>query len=192
MSAGPDAGREAPDGFEDRSVSMAAANGYAMAFVIPATVVLLGGFFARWGWQPLYAVTDAALGNLLIGLAVLAGGVVAHELLHVWAWRLAGRVSSETVRLGFQWKTLTPYAHCTVPMPARAYRIGAATPGVVLGLVPALAGLLLGHGALFLFGLLFTLAAGGDAVILWLLRDVPPERLVKDHPSRAGCLVEAG
>lgn len=191
MNAGREAGRQATDGFADRSISMAVANGYALAFVVPAVVVLLGGFFALWGWRPLYAATDAVLGNLLIGLGVLAAGVVAHEMLHVWAWRLAGRVPAETVRLGFQWKTLTPYAHCSVPMPARAYRIGAAAPGVVLGLLPALAGLALGHGALFLFGLLFTLAAGGDAVILWLLRDVPPERLVKDHPSRAGCLVEA-
>jgi hypothetical protein len=74
-------------------------------------------------------------------------------------------------------------------MAAGAYRFGAAVPGVVLGVLPALAGLATGGGALFLFGLLFTLAAGGDALILWLLRDVPAARLVSDHPTRAGCLV---
>src|SRR5690606_5892329 len=104
-------------------------------------------------------------------------------------WRLAGRVPAGTVRLGFQWKAFTPYAHCSVPMAAGAYRVGAAVPGVVLGVLPALAGLVTGGGAVFLFGLLFTLAAGGDALILWLLRDVPTDRLVEDHPSRAGCYV---
>src|SRR5690606_25530349 len=120
---------------------------------------------------------------------VFAAGVLAHEALHALAWRLAGRVPAETVRLGFQWKTLTPYAHCAVPMAAGPYRIGAAVPGVVLGVLPALLGLATGSGALFLFGLLFTLAAGGDALILWLLRDVPADRLVADHPERAGCYV---
>ena len=170
---------------------MAQANGYALAFVVPAAAVLLGAFFALHGWRPLYAATDAVFDHIVLGLLVLAVGVVGHELLHVWAWRLAGRVPKDTVRLGFQWKTITPYAHCTVPMAARAYRIGAMTPGIVLGVLPALIGLALGGGVVFLFGLLFTLAAGGDALILWLLRDVPPEWLVEDHPTRAGCLVHA-
>ncbi|MDX1418678.1 MAG: DUF3267 domain-containing protein [Rubricoccaceae bacterium] len=176
---------------EDRSVSMAAANGYALLFVVPAAAALLGAFFALWGWPPLYRATDGALDRPLLALAVFAAGVVAHEVLHVVAWRWVGHVPAGTVRLGFQWATLTPYAHCEVPMAARAYRIGAATPGVVLGLLPVLAGLATGGGALFLFGLLFTLAAGGDALILWLLRDVPADQLVADHPSRAGCLVHA-
>jgi hypothetical protein len=176
---------------EDRSVSMAAANGYALAFVVPAGAALLGAFLALRGWQPLYAATDGALGRPFLAIAVFAAGVVAHEALHAAAWRWAGRVPAGSVRLGFQWKTLTPYAHCAVPMAVRAYRVGAAVPGVALGLLPALAGLAAGSGGLFLFGLLFTLAAGGDALILWLLRDVPADRLVEDHPTRAGCFVHA-
>ena len=168
---------------------MAAANGYALAFVVPATAVLLGAFLALHGWRPLYAATDGAFGRPLLAVVVFAAGVLAHEALHAAAWRLAGRVPAGTVRLGFQWKSLTPYAHCAVPMAAGAYRIGAAVPGVVLGLLPALLGLATGGGALFLFGLLFTLAAGGDAFILWLRRDVPAELLVADHPERAGCYV---
>ena len=38
-------------------------------------------------------------------------------------------------------------AHSDAPMTARAYRIGAATPGVVLGLIPALIGLAVESGA---------------------------------------------
>ena len=176
----------------DRSVSALTANGYALAFVVPAGAALLGAFLALHGWRPLYAATDAALDRPLVPLLVFAGGVLAHEALHAAAWRLAGRVPAEAVRLGFQWKALTPYAHCAVPMAAGPYRVGAAVPGVVLGLGPALLGLAVGSGAVFLFGLLFTLAAGGDALVLWLLRDVPADRLVADHPTRAGCLVLGG
>src|SRR5690606_1558426 len=122
-------------------------------------------------------------------LGVLVAGVLAHEALHALAWHGAARPPRGSVRLGVQWKTLTPYAHCTVPMTAKAYRIGAVTPGIVLGLAPALVGLAAGWGGWMLFGLLFTLAAGGDAVVVWLLRGVEAHRLVADHPSRAGCLV---
>jgi hypothetical protein len=173
----------------DRSVSALAANGYALAFVVPAAAVLLGAFFAWHGWVPLYAATDGALAHPLIALAVFAAGVVGHEVLHAVAWQAAADLPAGSVRFGFQWKAVTPYAHCTAPMPARAYRIGAAVPGVVLGLAPAAAGLATGHGAVFLFGLLFTLAAGGDALIVWLLRGVPGTALVEDHPTRAGCRV---
>jgi len=38
---------------EDRSVSMGAANGYALAFVVPAGAALLGAFLALHGWRPL-------------------------------------------------------------------------------------------------------------------------------------------
>lgn len=33
------------------------------------------------------------------------------------------------------------------------------------------------------------LAAGGDLVIVWLLRNESGDVLVQDHPSRVGCLV---
>jgi hypothetical protein len=87
------------------------------------------------------------------------------------------------------WKTLTPYAHCNVPMRADAYVIGAATPGIVLGLAPLVAGMLFASGVLFAFGALFTLAAGGDALIIWLMRGVSADSMVLDHPTRAGCLI---
>ncbi len=176
---------------EDRSVSMGRANLWALGVMTPLAALLLAPFFGWHGWQPLYAVTDALLHRPLVPLLVFVAGVLAHEGLHALAWRVAGRLPWRDIRVGFQWKTLTPYAHARVPMPARAYRIGAATPGVVLGLAPCAVGLATGGGGWMLFGVLFTLAAGGDALILWLLRGVAPGRLVADHPTRAGCFVEA-
>jgi hypothetical protein len=72
-------------------------------------------------------------------------------------------------------------------MPITAYRVGAALPGVALGLVPGLLGLAVGSGVLVAWGALFTATAAGDALILWLIRRAPTEALIRDHPSRAGC-----
>ena len=65
-------------------------------------------------------------------------------------------------------------------------------PGLVLGILPATAGLLLGSGGLLVFGIVFTAAAGGDFLILWMIRNVPSNSLVEDHPTRAGCYVFEG
>jgi hypothetical protein len=46
-------------------------------------------------------------------------------------------------------------------------------------------------GDLFWFSLIHTAAAGGDWLILWLIRGVKAGSLVEDHPSNAGCYVLA-
>ena len=173
----------------DRSASLVAANVWALALAVPLLALLVVPFGLAWGWA---AVADGAAwwaDRPLTALGALVLGVLAHETLHAAAWRMAARLPPGSVRLGFNWKALTPYAHCSAAMPARAYRIGAATPGVALGLVPAALALATGSGPLLAFSLLFTLAAGGDALILVLLRGVPPGTRVVDHPTRAGCLV---
>ena len=83
---------------------------------------------------------------------------------------------------------MAPHAQCTLPLPVSAYRRGAAAPGLLLGLIPAFAGSLFGEGGLAAFGWLMTLGAGGDIVVLWLLRRLPGHVLVQDHPTRAGCV----
>ncbi len=176
------------DGYEERTASVAQANVAAIVGVLPGLTALAVGYGMVWGWGALGDGFDALIEPFWQFFLLFAGGVVVHEALHGIAWRLAGAAPG-SVRFGFQWKTLTPYAHSTAAMSARAYRIGAVTPGLVLGLVPALVGLVVGAGAMFWFGLLFTLAAGGDALILWLLRGVPGDRRVKDHPSKPGCLL---
>lgn len=178
-----------PPEAEDRSVSMAQANVWALVILLPVMAALIGAFWWRYDGLTLWAGVLWWMREPGWFFLALIGGVVVHEGLHGLAWWLAGRPSPDAIRFGFQWKTLTPYAHCTEPMAARAYRIGAATPGVALGLLPCAVGLWTGNAAWFTFGLFFTLAAGGDALILWLLRGVAPDRLVEDHPSRAGCYV---
>lgn len=184
-----DARPDDPGGSLDRSASLVTANAAALGLAVPLLAALVGPFVGVWGWDALASGAAWWFGHPLLMFAALIGGVLAHEGLHALAWRLAATLPPGSVRIGFNWKALTPFAHCSAPMPARAYRIGAVTPGVGLGLVPAVIALATGSGALLTFALLFTLAAGGDALIVLLLRGVPPGALVVDHPTRAGCLV---
>ena len=116
-------------------------------------------------------------------------GVVVHELLHGLGWKGFGGLPWSAIKFGFQWKALMPYAHAEVPMTAAAYRWGAALPGLVTGLLPALVGSALGQPVLLLLGAFFLIAAVGDMMILWAIRRVPARTRVLDHPTLPGCLV---
>lgn len=173
----------------DLSISMARANLYGLLLLIPAGALLALPYLALWSGAAFGDAWQAAADNLLPALGLFALGIVAHEAIHGLSWTIFGHKPRRAIRYGFKLKTLTPYAHCTEPMDARAYRLGAAMPGLLLGVGPWLAGLATGYGPTFLFGLLFTLAALGDGMILWMLRHVAPDAQVIDHPTRAGCYV---
>jgi len=74
-------------------------------------------------------------------------------------------------------------------MEVNVYRISVFMPGLLLGILPYLLSLLLADANLFWFSLIHTSAAGGDFLILWLIRNVNAGSLVEDHPTNAGCYV---
>lgn len=161
----------------------------SLFFAVPIAMVLAGIYIYRWGGAQFKTGFDALFANFIVFLAVFILGIVLHELIHGFSWMLFGRKPLSAIKFGFQARTFTPYAHCTVPLRVNPYRIGAAMPGILLGLLPALIGIFNGNGWLLAFGLLFTTAAGGDMLILWLIRNVGSDKLVEDHPTQAGCYV---
>jgi hypothetical protein len=74
-------------------------------------------------------------------------------------------------------------------MTARAYRTAVLLPGIILGVLPAIVGLLIGSFWLTLFGAIMVMAAGGDLAVLLAVRDVPATAIVRDHPTKPGCEV---
>jgi Putative zincin peptidase len=173
----------------DRSVSLGVATLLGLALAAPPVALLLALHAKVHGRGSIDAAVNSLLGNLAVGLPLLALGIVVHELVHAIAWVAAGRGRWDRVRFGWQWRALAPFAHYTEPLPATAYRQGAVAPLLVLGVVPALAGTFAGWPAVAAFGWLLVVGAAGDLAVLWLLRGVPPDALVADHPTRAGCLV---
>lgn len=175
------------------TVSMLAANIYALVTGLLPALLLPALYALFWGsegvQQGLDRLFDFEGGQTVLLFLLLIPGIIVHELLHAAGWIWSGKVDRNAIRFGFQWKTLTPYAHCTVPLRASAYRAGTLLPGLVLGLIPGLVGVLLDSFFLVVFGFVFTFAAGGDFLILWLLRGVSPDALVEDHPTKAGCYV---
>ncbi|HOU12755.1 MAG TPA: DUF3267 domain-containing protein [Anaerolineae bacterium] len=181
---------------QDYSIPMAKANWYALFMLVPIMVGLGVLYVAVWGYQQPVNEFLALLGKparLLMGnvllIGILIAGTVLHELIHALTWRLVGRKRWSAIRFGFQWRTLTPYTHLREPLPVWAYRIGTWMPGFLTGIVPAVYGLASGNVWITFLGGAFICAAGGDALILWLLRGVDKTALVEDHPTQAGCYI---
>ena len=173
---------------QDRSVSMLAANLLVLLSTGPLVAALGLAFVARWGGAALAQGVWSLLEPSVLLLAVLPG-VLAHELLHALGWAISARRPLSAIRIGVNWRGVSPYAHPKDPMPVQAYRIGAILPALVMGLLPAGVAIAMGKPLLMAWSLFFLFTAGGDIVVLWLIRDVGAGQLVQDHPTRAGCRV---
>lgn len=172
----------------DRSTSLEKANLVGSLFgLIPAIILIVGHLLYNGEFTLTFNPNDWF--GIILLIIIVIGGVLVHELLHVIGWMLAGRVSLSAVKLGFDRKTSTPYAHIRQALPINAYRFGIILPAIVLGLLPGLIGIVNNLPPYTIFGAFFTLAAGGDMLILWLLRRDPAHALAIDHPDRAGCEV---
>jgi hypothetical protein len=133
--------------------------------------------------------TGFVICRVLIFFALVILGVIIHELLHGIIWSRYAEKGFKSIKFGISWKMLTPYCHCTEPLKVRYYVFGAVMPAIILGFVPSIISLLIGNLAMLLFGMIFTFAAIGDFLIVFLLRKENMDNMVEDHPSEAGCFI---
>jgi len=163
----------------------------ANLIAIPVSIAILFLFILVymliWEGFSVIAALNSTYLKFQVFLPVFIILVFLHEAIHWLSFRIVGKIASEHCRLGFQWKTITPFAHCTVPMPASAYKISLILPALILGIIPSLTALAFGIPWLLIYGILFTITGGGDFIILWLIRKVNKGQLLQDHPTRCGC-----
>jgi hypothetical protein len=135
------------------------------------------------------AVEFGPFGLSLFILAITIFGIVIHELIHGFCWGIYAKNGFKSIKFGVVWKMMTPYCHCKEKLQVKQYIIGAIMPGVVLGLIPTVYAVINDNFGIFLLGVFFTMAAGGDIIMVYLLRNEKMNNLVQDHPSEMGCYV---
>lgn len=172
---------------ERYTISAGRANIQSLLLVIPIALLGFALYYYWWGGEKIAGDLRLISDNFALALLILILGIGAHELIHGLSWMAAAGLNWNTIEFGFKLSALSPYAHCGEPMKVTAYRFGVIAPGLVLGLLPFLWGLVTGNGNCIWFGLIFTLAAGGDFLMLWIIRKIPASTYVKDHPKRVGC-----
>ena len=116
-------------------------------------------------------------------------GIIIHELIHGVTWARYTDNGFKSIKFGVLWKMLTPYCHCKEPLRVNHYVMGAIAPAIILGFIPSVISIIIGNFGLLIFGLLFTVVAAGDFLIINLLRKENKDDFVEDHPSEAGCYI---
>ena len=169
------------------SLGFTEANVYALLLALPLIALLLLPYAFIYGWAALGADLPVFLVNIPLFLLSVLVGTVLHEFIHAVCWSWFDGIPWSKIEFGIKWKVLTPYVHCPEPVEVSNYRWGVAMPGMVLGILPYITALILQSGWLLGLGLVFTIAASGDVLILWLLRNLEKGSRVQDHPDLIGC-----
>lgn len=168
-------------------MEMGKVNLIAFLLLIPISLVIVVPFLLIWGVDVLF--NDYGFFHDYF-IFILMGGIITHELLHGLTWGYFAPNGLKSIKYGVQWKYLTPYCHCTEPLKVTHYKIGAFMPLLILGIIPSVIALLTGSIQWIFFGMLFSCAAGGDIIALFMLRRLDGDSFVSDHPDKMGFIRE--
>ncbi len=171
----------------DYSVSFAKGNLVGIPFALVPFFLLI---FGHWWVHGTFDFIPAFINvGWVAVVAIFLLGTVTHELLHAAGFVMFGHVEWSQITIGMHWKAVSAYAHCREPVRVFVYRIALALPFLMLGLLPGIAGITLNIPALTAWGAIFAAVAGGDLLVLWLIRAIPGDQWILDHSTRVGCVV---
>jgi len=172
---------------EECTMELGKVNLIAVLLAIPITAVILYPFILIWDYETLKAGKEIFSNYFLY---ILIGGIIIHELLHGLTWACFASNGLKSIKFGVRWRFLSPYCHCKEPLKVKHYKIGGAMPLFIMGIIPSIIGLIIGHGGVLIFGILFIYAAGGDMIALYMLRKLDNDIYVSDHPEKMGFIRE--
>lgn len=163
------------------------ANMIVLLMIIPIVAMIFFPFILIWDYETFETGYDQFMDYFLF---YLLGGIIIHELLHGLTWGYFASNGLKSIKFGVKWKFLTPYCHCKEPLKVKHYKLGGAMPLIVMGIIPSIIGLIIGHGGILSFGMIFTFGAGGDIIALFMLRELDNNIYVSDHPEKLGFIRE--
>lgn len=143
-------------------------------------------------WLALWGLQAPSIWQVLVCCIAYLVLIPAHEAIHGLTWAACNPLHFKAIEFGFMRESLTPYCTCAEPLGRASYITGSLAPLVVLGLAPAIAGIALGAGVVFVLALVMILGASGDIfVVAELLRHerTGNEVICVDHPSECGLVV---
>lgn len=171
-----------------RTISMFQANIFGLIYGALLVAILGLLYYLVYGFESTIQIKQFFKFKIFVPSAVL--GIIVHEFIHGLTWSLAAKVPLSKIKFGFQLKTLTPFAHCKVPVNIVAYRLGVLMPFLIMGLAPYIYSIFTENQMILGFSLFFSFGAVGDLMILWITRKIPSDKRVQDHSTEGGVIIE--
>ena len=170
------------------TIGIVRANVFAVFLLIPLAIIGVGLFYMRH--KTLAAGFGA--GTLLWFVIIFAALFVIHELIHGACWAIFAEHHFRDIEFGIMRQYLTPYCTCGVPLRKGPYILGALMPLILLGVIPMIAGILIGSMPVLLIGILMADSAAGDIMVVWNIlkyRSRAKNIVYIDHPTQAGGVI---
>lgn len=174
---------------EKITINIIKANILVVLMIIPTFLIFGLPYYLIWGYKIIIPSHSQLIGEIIIFFIAMIIGIIIHELIHGLVWAKYAKHGLHSIKFGVIWKLLTPYCHCKEPLSVKHYILGLIMPAIVLGILPSLIAIIIGNIPILLFGMVFTLCAGGDFLVINLLRKEDKNDFAEDHPSEAGCYV---
>ena len=153
--------------------------------VVPFIIIHFQSFsiyFSHFSW-PIF------LKDIFLFFISMSIGIILHEAIHGLTWALFVKERLRAIKFGIFKEYLTPYCHCKGFLRVKHYITGAIMPAILLGILPTLWAFINGSLMIFFLGIYFIVAASGDFLIIYLLRNEQRNSFVKDHETLPGCIV---
>jgi len=166
---------------EDKTISILKANIYAVLIMLPAVAAMI--FFYTLANNRIDMTARLSETIIFFGCFIML--IVLHEWLHGFTAHFYCENKWKSIQFGV--KQLTPYCHCTELLRIWQYRIVAVVPLILTGILPYGVSLICGNPLLMAISIFMVIGAGGDMMILVLLRKETSNMIVCDHPTLCGC-----
>ncbi|MBQ5955496.1 MAG: DUF3267 domain-containing protein [Firmicutes bacterium] len=170
------------------TVSILWANVFAIFLLLAVAVIGIVLFVLKY---------DDLFGKLsilesVILIIIFLALIVIHELIHGIGWSLSTKDGFKDIEFGVMLDSLTPYCTCSQPLSKGQYILGAMLPLITLGILPMIAGILIGSFYTMMMGVIMTSSAAGDIlIVLKILRykSRAKDVVYMDHPTEAGGVI---
>ena len=170
------------------TVSILWANVFAIFLLLAVAVIGIVLFVLKY---------DNLFGKLsilesVILIIIFLALIVIHELIHGIGWSLSTKDGFKDIEFGVMLDSLTPYCTCSQPLSKGQYILGAMLPLITLGILPMIAGILIGSFYTMMMGVIMTSSAAGDIlIVLKILRykSRAKDVVYMDHPTEAGGVI---
>ncbi len=170
------------------TVSILWANVFAIFLLLAVAVIGIVLFVLKY---------DDLFGRLsilesVILIIIFLALIVIHELIHGIGWSLSTKNGFKDIEFGVMLDSLTPYCTCSQPLSKGQYILGAMLPLITLGILPMIAGILIGSFYTMMMGVIMTASAAGDIlIVLKILRykSRAKDIVYMDHPTEAGGVI---
>ena len=176
------------EGYEktDLTVSMLKANVVGILTPLPFVIIFALLFILI---NKEFTPDESGLKGFLVFVAFFVS-IPIHELIHGITFSLFSKNGWKDIEFGVVWECLTPYCTCGTPVSKKGYYCSILMPCIVLGIIPSIIAIVINSVYLLTYGILMTLAAGGDLLITLLIlkNKTKNEAIYLDHPTDCGVL----